>query len=88
MRSASLAPMDCLNETVTVSLETGAVQEVSTSGLALMAPKTPFGALAVVALAWRACGSENVPLTSLPGLLVLGSATESAASPAVEMTFG
>src|SRR4051794_18651468 len=79
--------MACLNEIVTVSFETGADQEVSTSGLALMAPKTPLGALAVAAFACSDCGRKKEPLTSLPGLLVLGSETERAASPAVEMTF-
>src|SRR6201991_2265788 len=78
--------MACLNDTVTVSWLTGVDQLVSTSGLPLIEPKFPFGALAVVALACSACGSENAPLTSLPALLVLGSATERAASPAVEMT--
>ncbi len=37
----------------------------------------------------RACnrgGSENVPLTRWPVAVALGSATESAAEPAVEMT--
>src|SRR3954469_15781893 len=78
--------MACLNDTVTVSLLTGFDQLVRTSGLPLIAAKFAVGALAVVALACSACGSANVPLTSLPGLLGLGSATERAASPAVEMT--
>src|SRR3954462_13233507 len=78
--------MACLKDTVTVSLLTGALQLVSTSGLALIAAKLALGALTVVALACSGCGSANAPLTSLPGLLELGSATERAASPAVEMT--
>ena len=40
---------------------------VSTSGLPLSAAKLAVGALAVVALACSGCGSENAPLTSLPG---------------------
>ena len=35
-----------------------------------------------LARAWTGCGSVNVPLTSLPGLLALGSAMLSAASAA------
>src|ERR1041384_3022049 len=78
--------MACLNETVTVSFETGAFQVVSTSGLPLIAAKLAFGALAVVALACSGEGSEKAPLTSLPALVGLASATARAASPAVEMT--
>src|SRR4051794_37806495 len=86
VRRASVAPMACLNDIVTVSLLTGALQLVSTSGLALIAPKLAFGALTVVALACSGWGSAKAPLSSLPGLLELGSATERAASPALEMT--
>ena len=38
------------------------------------------------ALTFSGCGSENAPLTSCPVAVELGSATLSAASPAVEIT--
>ena len=41
----------------------------------------------LVALACSACGRANEPLTRWPVAVVLGSATERIASPAVEMTF-
>ena len=47
----------------------------------------PTGANAVPVPACSVCGSVNAPLTSLPVLVGLGSATDSVASPAVEMTF-
>ena len=47
----------------------------------------PFDVVPSTALACSVSGSANAPLTSLPVLVVLGSATLSVASPAVEMTF-
>ena len=48
--------------------------------------RTRRRAAALVALACSGCGSENVPLTRWPVAFELGSATDSVASPAVEMT--
>ena len=57
-------------------------------GLAL--PPTSASAVpvpaALVAAACRADGSENAPLTRWPVAVALGSATDSVASPAVEIT--
>ena len=39
-----------------------------------------------LASAWSGSASANVPLTSRPVAVLLGSLTDSAASPAVEMT--
>jgi hypothetical protein len=47
----------------------------------------PFDVVPRTALACNVSGNANVPLTSLPVFVVLGSATLSVASPAVEMTF-
>ena len=83
MRSASLAPIDCLKFSGTESLLTGPVYVSSVVGAA----EPPTGAKAAVrAAAISVCGSENVPLTRWPVAVALGSATESVASPAVEMT--
>src|SRR5690349_6192009 len=82
VRSASLAPIDCLKLIVTASLEVGADQVFSVVGLV----EPPTAANAPPALACSACGNANVPLTSLPVLVELGSATDRVASPAVEIT--
>ena len=79
VRSASLAATDCLNVIGTDSLEVGPVHVFSVVGLA----EPPTGANAPPPLACSVCGSANVPLTSLPVLVLLGSATERVASPAV-----
>ena len=56
MRSASLAPIDCLKSIVTASLETGARVRLDRRRAASAAGATCSG-----------CGSENVPLTRWPG---------------------
>src|SRR5690242_7206302 len=89
VRSASLAPIDCLNSIVTASLDTGALQVSRFSGLAV--EPTGLNAVPVVsALVARACsgwGSENAPFTRWPVATDDGAATLSSASPAVEITF-
>src|SRR5689334_9639606 len=80
--------MSCENESVTLSFETGAAYDSSAVGLAepptaASAPPVPSG---LEAFACSAAGSENEPLTRWPVAVELGSATLSAASPAVEMT--
>ena len=87
MRSASLAPIDCVKSTWTESLETGLFQVTRLSGEPLTEPAPADVPSGLVPTAFSAVGSENVPLTRWPGAVVLGSATVSAASPAVEMTF-
>src|SRR3954470_2187435 len=80
--------MACENVMATGSLETGppyvsrvvGADEPPTS---FRAPPVPAG---LVALAWRAWGSENAPFTRWPVAVEDGSATLSVASPAVEMT--
>ena len=64
VRSASPAPIACLNVITGWSLETGAAYVLTT-------PRPCSG-----------CGRANVALTSRPVLVVLGSATDSVASPA------
>ena len=52
-------------------------------------PTLAYAVVVLAALRARACsvcGSAKVPLTSLPVLVELGSATLSVASPAVEIT--
>ena len=63
--------------------QTRAIVLLSVVGLA----DPPTGANGPPALACSVCGSANVPLTSLPVAVLLGSATERVASPAVEITF-
>ena len=82
MRSASLAPIACRNAIVTGSLDTGADQVFNVIGAAT----PPTGRNSPPAPARSGCGSENAPLTSLPVAVSLGSATDSSALPAVEMT--
>ena len=74
---------------MTASLDTGPpyVSRRRRAGGAADGRERPAGAGALVALACRACGSENVPLTRRPVATGLGSATLSVASPAVEITF-
>ena len=75
-----------MNRTCTGSLETGAVQVVRVSGAPLTVP-APVDVLAgLVPTAFSAVGRLNAPLTSRPGAVLLGSVTDSVASPAVEMT--
>ena len=87
MRSASLAPIDCVNRTCTGSLETGADQVVRVSGVPLTVPAPAEVLPGLVPTAFSAVGRLNAPLTRRPGALLLGSVTDSVASPAVEMTF-
>ena len=85
----SLARIVCEKLIVTGSLATGFVQAASFVGAeapptAAYAPAGPAAADAPFAISgWL---SENAPLTSLPVAVVDGSATERAASPAVETT--
>jgi hypothetical protein len=71
-----------LNAIVTASLEVGAVQDFSSVGAA----EPPTSANGPPALACRADGRENVPLTRWPVAVGDGLATESAAFAAVEIT--
>jgi hypothetical protein len=71
-----------LKAIVTASLDAGAVQDFSGVGAA----EPPTSASGPPAPACRAEGSENAPLTRWPVAVVDGSATESAALPAVEIT--
>ena len=68
--------------TATASLEVGADHVFSAVGVA----EPPTGANAPPPLACSVCGRANVPLTSLPVAVLLGSATDRVASPAVEIT--
>jgi len=80
--------MCCLNVTVTTSLDTGFDQVESVVGAAEppTAPPAPAVLPALAAETVSGLGSANAPLTSLPVSVVLGSATDSVASPAVEIT--
>ena len=80
--------MCCVNVIVTGSLEIGAAHDASVVG-ADEPPTAPPAAAVEPGLAAFTCsgvGSAYAPLTSLPVLVVLGSAMESIASPAVETT--
>src|SRR3954466_12420836 len=57
VRSGSVAPIVCLNETMTASLATGPPQVRSVSGLAAAgtAANAVFGVAAFVAFTWSAC---------------------------------
>src|SRR3954468_6492607 len=88
VRSASLAPIACENVIVTESLDTGALyvsRGVGAEEPPTLASAPPVPA-ALVAFACRADGSENDPFTRWPVAVEDGSATESVASPADEMT--
>jgi hypothetical protein len=88
VRSASLEPMCWPNVIATGSLETGPLYASTCVGLddpptAAAAEPVPAG---LVASAVSGEGSENAPLTRWPVAVLLGSATDSAALPAVEIT--
>src|SRR5262249_43819732 len=81
--------MVCLKDSATGSLLAGPAYVSSVVGLA----EPPTGAKAppvpdkLDAEARNGCARENAPLTSLPVLFELGSATDSAPLPAVVITF-
>ena len=79
MRNASVAPIVCLNSSGTDWLDTGPFQ-VSSVGERADIGERP------VARACSALGSAKAPLTRCPLAVALGSAIESAASPALEIT--
>jgi hypothetical protein len=89
VRNASSAPTLCLNSSVTASLDTGALHAGRFNGEGL----EPTWLEAVPALAAlragtrSACGRLNALLTRWPVAVLLGSATLSSASPAVETAF-
>ena len=82
MRSASVAPMGCLKLIVTGSLVTGPLYVSSVVG----GGAADWREAPASAAARSGYGSENVPFTRWPVAVALGSATVSAASPAVEIT--
>src|SRR3954447_19058121 len=82
VRSASVELTCCRNVIATGSLDTGLDHVLRTVG----AEEPPTSAAALPALACSGEGSENVPLTRWPVAVADGSATDSVASPAVEMT--
>src|SRR3954471_3120532 len=89
VRSASVLLTVWLSVIVTGSLLIGAFQV--SSGVGADEPPTADIAAAValpglLALTCSFCGRANAPLTSWPVFVALGSATDSAASPAVEIT--
>jgi hypothetical protein len=82
-----VTPIVCRSATATGSWLVGPAQLSSASGLpesAASAPPAPAAGL--LACACSACGSANAPFTRCPGAVALGSATDSAASPAVLST--
>src|SRR4051812_45933677 len=87
VRSASLAPIVWVKRTWTGSFDTGLVQFTSVSGAPLTEPAPAEVPAGLVPTVFSAVGRLNVPLTRWPGAVVLGSVTDSAALPAVEMTF-
>src|SRR3954451_6725574 len=88
VRSGSLEFTSWLNCSETASFDTGALHVSRFSGEALE-PTLLYAVPVLLALRARACsgcGSEKVPLTRWPVAKLLGSSTESSASPAVEVT--
>src|SRR5262245_51914607 len=78
--------MSCLNASATGSLLTGPAYESRFSAAPDTAPSGAAVPAGLLAEAFSAAASENVPLTRWPGTFVLGSATLSVASPADEIT--
>src|SRR3954454_3210407 len=85
-RTPSLAPIACRNSSVTASLLMGPGYLSSPSGPALTGLNAVLVFAAFSARTVSACGSENAPLTRWPGAFAAVSATDSVASPAVEIT--
>src|SRR3954451_8698058 len=78
--------MSCLKANATGSLLTGPAYDSRFSGAPDTLPSGAAVSAGLVAEAFSGDARENVPLTRRPGTFVLGSATLSSASPAVETT--
>ena len=89
VRSGSLAPIDCWKSIVTASLDdrAGVGQQRSSACRRAARTRSPVPP-ALDALTCSGAVSANAPLTSRPRAFELGSNTDSAPSPADEITVG